>query len=169
MNDPFDMPVPGAGGDVPAEPPADAEWGERVLAIDHGERRVGLALYDPDYRFVRGLPTIDRKALSVTLVEALGEVAEEHRIDRLVVGLPLTMEGEEGPAARSVRTFGEELGTALGLPVDAWDERLTTAAAKRALRETGHDDRSMRGKLDQLAAVLLLESYVRFRAGGGGA
>lgn len=136
---------------------------ERVLGIDHGERRVGLALHDPDYGLVTGLPTIDRRRLDRPLGEEIAAVVAERRVDRIVVGIPYTMEGEEGPAAREVRAFAAELAATVDVPVDEWDERLTTEAAKRALRETGHSERDMRDKIDQLAAVLLLEGWVRRR------
>lgn len=137
----------------------------RVLAIDYGERRVGLALSEPTYAFVSGLPTIDRKTLDRPLVEEIAAVVQEHEVERVVVGIPYTMEGEEGRAADAVREFQADLEEALDVPVDEWDERLTTEAAKRALRETGHTERQMKGKLDQLAAVLMLEAYLRSERG----
>ncbi|MBW3660925.1 MAG: Holliday junction resolvase RuvX [Gemmatimonadetes bacterium] len=137
---------------------------ERVLAIDYGERRVGLAVSNPDYDFVSGLPTLDRKTLKGSLVAAIGEIVVERGVERVVLGIPYTMEGEEGPQAREVRAFQAELESTLEVPVAEWDERLTTEAARRALREAGHTDRTMRERLDQLAAVLMLESWLRRRA-----
>lgn len=132
-----------------------------MLAIDHGERRVGLAISDPDFDFVRGLPTLDRRALSGSLVDAIVAVVEREGVERVVLGIPFSMDGEEGPAAEAVRVFQGRLAAALDVPIDTWDERLTSEAAKRALREAGHSEREMKGKIDQLAAVLMLEGYLR--------
>lgn len=110
---------------------------------------------------VGGLPTIDRSTLKGSLAEAVARIAAERGVDRIVLGIPYTMEGEEGPAAAAVRAFQAELSVALDLPIEEWDERLTTEAAKRALRETGHSERDMKGKIDQLSAVLMLEAWSR--------
>lgn len=132
-----------------------------MLAVDHGERRVGLAISDPDYDFVRGLPTLDRNEMDQPLPVAIRDIVIEEEVDRVVVGIPYTLEGEEGGQARAARKFQIDLLGALDVPVDEWDERMTTEAARRALHETGHTEREMKGKLDQLAAVLMLEAYLR--------
>jgi len=136
-----------------------------VLAVDPGERRIGLAISDPDFDFVSGLPTIDRTRLGGSVIDALARIVEKERVDRVVVGIPYTLAGEEGAQARRARELQNRLTVALGVPVEEWDERMTTEAAKSALRETGHSERDMKGKLDQLAAVLMLEGYLR-RASG---
>ncbi|MEJ2151809.1 MAG: Holliday junction resolvase RuvX [Gemmatimonadota bacterium] len=137
---------------------------ERVLAIDYGERRVGMAVSDPTYGYVRGLPTIDRRELTASLFEAIADVVGEEEIDRIVIGIPYTLEGTEGKAARQVRSFAGDLASQIDIPIDEWDERLTSEAARRALREAGHDERAIRTKVDQLSAVLMLEGYLRLRA-----
>lgn len=134
---------------------------ERVLAIDYGERRIGLAVSNPEIDFVSGLPTLDRKTLREPVVEAIARIVTERQVDRVVLGIPYTMAGEEGPQALEVRAFEAELAAALDVPVVEWDERLTTEAARRTLREMGRSEREMRGHLDQLAAVLMLESFVK--------
>lgn len=138
---------------------------ERVLAVDPGERRIGLAISNPDFDFVSGLPTIDRSRLEGSVIAALARIVEEEGVDRIVVGIPYTLAGEEGEQARRAREIQNRLTVELDVPVEEWDERLTTEAAKRALRETGHSERDMKDKLDQLAAVLMLEGYLR-RASG---
>lgn len=143
--------------------PSESERRPRVLAIDYGERRVGLAVSNPDFDFVSGLPTLDRKALRGSLVDAIRGIVEEREVERVVLGIPYTMEGEEGPQAAEVRTFEGELRGALDVPVEEWDERLTTEAARRALREAGHTEKTMRDRLDQLVAVLMLEGWLRRR------
>jgi len=134
------------------------------LAIDHGERRVGLAVSDPSYGFVRGLPTIDRREIKTSLLKAIAQIVGDEAIDRIVIGIPITLKGTEGPAARQVRSFADDLAQRIALPVDEWDERLTSEAARRALREAGHDERAIRTKIDQLSAVLMLEGYLRLQA-----
>lgn len=136
---------------------------ERVLAIDLGERRVGLALAEPGQTLVKGLPTIDRKKLRGPLVDEVGRIVEERRIDRVVLGIPLSMDGTEGPAARLAREFLAKLLAVLGVPIEEWDERLTSEAARTRLREIGYSEREMRSRLDQLSAVLMLEGWLRAR------
>ena len=154
---------------------ADAPTGERVLAIDLGERRVGLALAEPGRALVEGLPTVDRKTLRGPLVDEIRRIATERHVGRIVLGIPYSMDATEGPAARLAREFEAELTAALDLPVEEWDERLTSEAARTRLREIGYSEREMRSRLDQLSAVLMLEGWLRARAladqrkeGGGG-
>lgn len=104
---------------------------------------------------------MDRDELDEPLPVAIRDIVVEERVDRVIVGIPYTLEGEEGAQARKARQLQLDLLGSLPVPVDEWDERLTTEAARRALRETGHSEREMKGKLDQLAAVLMLEAYLR--------
>ena len=139
---------------------------ERVLAVDYGERRVGLALSNPETGFVSGLPTLDRGQIGEKRLAAeIARLAGEHEAVRILLGVPYTLEGTTGPAALRVQAFRNRLILATRLPVEEWDERLTTEAARRRLRELGYSERSMRDKLDQLSAVLMLEQYLRLRAG----
>src|SRR5687768_8810998 len=137
---------------------------ERVLAIDYGERRVGLAISDPETSFVSGLPTLDRRALKEGgLTAAIGTLVVEREVQRILVGVPYSLDGSIGPAAARVLAFRDRLHLTTDVPVDEWDERLTTEAAKRRLEELGYSEKEMRSKLDQLSAVLMLEQYLRFR------
>lgn len=139
---------------------------ERVLAIDYGERRVGLALSDPDTGFVSGLPTLDRRALKEGgLTAAIAALVAERGVERILLGMPYSLDGTMGPAAERVLKFRDRLYLALDIPVDEWDERLTTEAARRRLEELGYSEKQMRKKLDQVSAVLMLEHYLRFREG----
>lgn len=139
---------------------------ERVLAIDYGERRVGLALSNPDTGFVSGLPTLDRRALKGGgLTAAIAAVVAEREVDRVLLGVPYSLDGSVGPAAERVLGFRDRLHLVLQVPVDEWDERLTTEGAKRRLQELGYTEKEMRDKLDQLSAVMMLEQYLRFREG----
>lgn len=132
---------------------------------------MGLALSNPDFDFVSGLPTLDRKTLDGSLVDAIREIVEEREVELVLLGIPYTMEGEEGNQAREVRAFEARLEAAiadLDVAIDEWDERLTTGAARTALREAGHTEKTMRERLDQLAAVLMLEGYLKRLGTGSG-
>ena len=147
---------------------------QRVLAIDHGERRVGLAISDPETGFVSGLPTLDRRALKEGgLTATVATLVAERGVERILLGIPYSLDGSIGPAARRVLAFRDRLHLTTDVPVDEWDERLTTEAAKRRLEELGYSEKQMRGKLDQVSAVLMLEQYLRLRETqrdqGGGA
>lgn len=134
-----------------------------MLAIDLGERRVGLALSEPGRPLVEGLSTVDRKTLKGSLVDEVRRIADQRGVDRVVLGIPLSMDGTEGPAARLAREFEAELAAALDVPVEEWDERLSTEAARTRLRQIGYSEREMRSRLDQLSAVLMLEGWLRAR------
>jgi putative Holliday junction resolvase len=139
---------------------------ERVLAIDYGERRVGLALSNPETGFVSGLPTIDRRALKKGgLTAAIAALVVERQVSRVLLGMPYSLDGSVGPAAERVRAFRDQLHLTIETPVEEWDERLTTEAARRTLQELGYSEKKMREKLDQLSAVLMLEHYLKFREG----
>ena len=134
--------------------------GVSVLAIDYGERRIGLALSEPGQLLVRGLPTLDRKVLKGDPVKHVADVAREHGVERVVLGIPFTLAGEEGAQAAEVRRFQARLAETLGVAIEEWDERLTTQAARRRLLELGYDEKQARTRVDQLSAVLMLESWL---------
>jgi UPF0755 protein len=134
--------------------------GERVLAIDYGERRIGLALAEPGAALVRGLPTIDRGKERRDPIPAIERIVREHGVQRIVLGVPYTMAGGEGPAASEVRRFQSRLEQALGFTIEEWDERLTSEAARRRLQEIGYGEKETRARVDQLSAVLMLESWL---------
>lgn len=130
----------------------------RVLGVDTGSKRIGLSLSDEERMLASPLRTIERRG---GLDRAIADVAAEvrsHSVERVVVGLPLSLDGHEGPAAKRARIFGEELAKATGVPVDFWDERFTTQAASHALKELGA--RRARRVVDQAAATILLQSYL---------
>jgi len=133
----------------------------RILAVDWGERRVGLAVSDPGGVIATGLVTlvVRGEADAVTRVAA---AAREAEAERVVVGLPLLMSGERGSAAESAQRFADLLGLALApLPVETYDERLTSAISHRRLREVGVRTGHAKGRVDQGAAIALLESYLQ--------
>lgn len=140
----------------------------RVLAVDWGERRIGLAVSDPEGIIPTGLPTIEVRNLEGA-VGRVARVARDHHVERVVVGLPLLMSGARGEAAEAAEHFAAALAERTGLPVDTYDERLTSALSERRLREVGVRTGRARKRVDQGAAVALLESYLlRLRGGSGG-
>ena len=125
----------------------------RTLALDIGEVRVGLAVSDSAGKIATPL-----KVLPADVV--LNHGAEFRRIVELVSGLPMTMAGEEGPQAASIREKAQKIAKACGLPLFFCDERLSSREAKRILREEGLDERAMRGKVDMIAASLFLQVWL---------
>jgi len=137
----------------------------RVLAVDWGERRIGLAVSDPEGIIPTGLPTLEVRSLEGA-VGRVARVAREQKAERVVVGLPLLMSGARGEAAEAAERFAAALAERTGLPVDTYDERLTSALSERRLREVGVRAGRARRRVDQGAAVALLESYLlRLRRG----
>lgn len=131
----------------------------RILALDLGQRRIGLALSDELGLTAQGLETLERTHLRADL-DRLAALAVEHGVQLLLVGNPLHMSGHEGRQAEHARRFGERLSRRTGLPVRYWDERLTTAEAGRLLRESGISSRKRARAVDRLSAVLLLNSFL---------
>lgn len=131
----------------------------RRLGIDHGERRVGVALSDEEGRFAQPSETVLRKDPKA-LVTAIAELARSAHVGEIVVGLPLTLEGREGVSARRARRFAALIEEAARIPVVLWDERLTTVTAERALDEAGVRGKDRRKVVDQVAAAVMLQSYL---------
>ncbi len=128
----------------------------KVLAVDLGGRRTGLAISDPEGRLAMALPTL-RDATP----EDVARVAEEHQAGEVLVGLPLNMEGTVGPSARRALEFAEELRMHVKVPVVMWDERLSSAEGHARLREAGLRRRERDRRVDASAAIVILESYLR--------
>jgi putative Holliday junction resolvase len=131
----------------------------RALGIDPGTRRVGVALSDEDGAFASPLCTIEVKRREQVLGE-IAALAEKHAAQVIVVGLPLRLDGSEGEAARRSRMLAEQLAARTGRSVELWDERLSTRAAERALREGELRGKAARQVVDRVAAALLLQSYL---------
>jgi putative holliday junction resolvase len=131
----------------------------RVLALDLGKRRIGLALSDELGLTAQGLPTLERTNIREDLAR-LAELASGKGVTLILMGNPLHMSGREGRQAGHAREFGGRLEAATGLPVKYWDERLTTVEAQRVLRESGVGIEKRAKAVDRLAAVILLESYL---------
>lgn len=129
----------------------------RLLAIDYGDRRVGLAVSDPTGLIASPAGFIVRRAGKRPPVAELVRRAEEHAAGGFVIGLPLDLEGEETARCAEVRQVAAELEKRTGLPVELIDERFSTAAALRAIREQGGSTRGRKGDVDALAATMLLQ------------
>ncbi len=130
----------------------------RYLGLDLGRATIGLALADDVLRTARALSTL-RRLDDESDLAALRRVVAEYEVGRLVVGLPLNMDGSEGPSARLARAFARKLGS-LGLPVELFDERLSTFEAESRLRAHGFTSRSMRDKVDAEAAAVILQGWL---------
>ena len=131
----------------------------RVLAVDWGERRIGLAVSDPQEVIASGLRTLLVRS-EAQGVQGVVQVAQDLGVDCVVVGLPLLMDGGHGTAAESAQRFADLVREQSGLPVETYDERLTSALSARRLHETGVRTGHDKERVDQGAAVALLESYL---------
>ncbi len=131
----------------------------RYLGIDLGRARSGLALADDVLRSARPLGAVERRNESADL-GAIGEFAREYEVTRAVLGLPLNMDGTEGPSARLARAFAPRLSEALGVPVDLFDERLSTFEAEDRLRARGMSAREMKSRVDAEAAAVILQGWL---------
>ena len=130
----------------------------RILGIDYGDRRIGLAVSDPSGTITRGLPTLKNRGEDEAL-EDLRRIADENEAVEIVVGLPRNMDDTIGPQAQKVMRFAERL-KALGRPVRLVDERLTTEQARRTMVEAGLSRGRQRRNVDRMAAQLILQIYL---------
>jgi len=131
----------------------------RILALDHGTKRIGVALSDETATIAQPLEFIPAEPFAKVL-QRIKEIVIEKQVREVVVGLPRNMNGTYGPAAESARKFAATLREALGIPVKTWDERLTTVQANRFLIEAGLRREQRKTKVDQSAAAILLQSYL---------
>jgi putative Holliday junction resolvase len=138
----------------------------RVLALDVGKKRIGLAVSDELGLTAQGLETLQRNRIRDDLAK-LEELTRELSIGTLLIGKPLHMSGDESRQSEYTREFADRLASQTSLPVVFWDERLTSAEAERMLRETGASLDRKKKSVDRLAAMLLLESYLDFRRASG--
>src|SRR2546429_2468583 len=132
-----------------------------ILALDFGRARIGVAISDELQLLAHPLETIPANQRPAARV---AEIVHEKKVDHVVAGIPKRMNGEIGSAATEVLQFVEKLRAILPCPVVTWDERLTTVAAQRALRDAGKKTRDTRSYIDQVAAQMILQSYLDRRA-----
>ena len=131
----------------------------RYLGLDLGRARIGLALADDVLRTARPLTAVQHRSERDDLA-AIGAFAAEYEVGLAVVGLPFNMDGTEGPAARHARAFAERLGAALRVPVELFDERLSTFEAETRLRDQGFSARDRRLRVDAEAAAVILQGWL---------
>lgn len=129
----------------------------RILGIDHGDVRIGIAMSDETAFLASSLCVLD--STNAGLEQILALVAE-HRIEKIVVGLPRNMDGSYGPATQKVRKFIDKLKKKTDVPVVEWDERMSTVSAHNALREAGLDGKKRKGVVDKVAAQIILQNYL---------
>jgi putative Holliday junction resolvase len=134
----------------------------RILALDLGTRRIGVALSDPTRTFASPLLTLPHRTLSRD-IEQVASLCRTHAASAVIVGWPRNMSGTTGPAARRAEEFAQALRRAVPVSVDLWDERLSTAAADRALREGNVRHKKRRAVRDQIAATVILQTYLDAR------
>ena len=142
----------------------------RALGIDFGERRIGLALSDPTGTIASPLPTLKRRAGKRPPLAAIEAMVRENDVEALVLGLPLTLKGDDSDWTRTVREVGEALAKRTGLPVHLVDERFTSVIAERAVRSIGlpRGKREQKERIDAAAAVLILQAWLNGRSRGLG-
>jgi putative Holliday junction resolvase len=134
----------------------------RILAVDPGSKRIGLALSDPTETIAQALATVPAEPVE-SLPARVAAVARTHAAERLIVGLPLRLDGTHGPEAAAARRLADAIRRESGLPVELVDERLTTAAAERALIAGGVKREQRRQGIDRVAATMLLQSHLDHR------
>ncbi len=134
----------------------------RVMALDVGKVRVGIALTDPLGYTAQPLMTLWRKSPGIDM-RSLLRLIRKHEVTEIVVGNPLHLSGDISPWAVKVQAWAEEIRERAGVPVHLWDERLSSAAAHEILDEAGHDKRDRKDIIDQVAAVVILRGWMEAR------
>ncbi|MEQ8174568.1 MAG: Holliday junction resolvase RuvX [Syntrophomonadaceae bacterium] len=131
----------------------------RLMGLDVGDRRIGIALSDPLGFTAQGHSTLERKSNDQVL-ETIGLLCDEYEVGTIVVGLPLNMNGSIGPRAQLVEEWAEQLSARLGREIVFWDERLTTVSAQRTLLEADLSRKKRKGLVDKIAAVYILQGFL---------
>lgn len=132
-----------------------------ILGVDPGERRTGVAIADGETNWARPLEVIDARERDP--IERIGEIVRERGVDRVVVGRPVGLSGRSGPAVETQQQFVRALRDKAGVPIEEFDERLTTVAAERRLREGGASAATRKSITDAVAAQLMLQDYLDSR------
>lgn len=134
----------------------------RIMAIDYGDARTGVAVSDPT-GFLTGYTTVIQSHRPEKVVSELARIAAEQRAEELVMGFPRNMDGTEGPRSELYRSFARQVEEALGMPVRLWDERRTTIEAHAILHQSGKRMKEHKKNVDAVAASLILEGYLTYR------
>src|SRR5262245_61465676 len=137
----------------------------RIMALDVGDKKIGLAISDEMLLTAQSRPTLKRTNLNSDL-EHLRQLAETNEVKEIIVGNPLHMDGRPSPQSQKIARFARKLHEATRIPITFWDERLTSFAAEQHLEEMGLNWRQRRDRVDQVAAMLILQSYLDGRHSG---
>lgn len=131
----------------------------RLMALDIGDRRVGVALSDPGRRLSRGLQVIQRRSKEADMA-LIASLVDEHEVEKIIVGHPLRLDGSVGEQARRVEGYAAELEEAVGVPVVFWDESYSTERARQVMIEAGSKRSDRKRRLDAVAAAVILQDYM---------
>jgi putative holliday junction resolvase len=131
----------------------------RILGIDFGEKRIGMAVSDPLRITAQILPTLQIKNQSEIFIK-IDNIIVEKNVTEIVIGMPLNLKGDKGLTAQKVDGFIQKLKEQCTLPVHTWDERFTSLVAERTIRESGKSPSRYKPKVDQISAVLILQAYL---------
>lgn len=151
----------------PADLKAALRPGEKLMGLDVGEKTIGIAFSDPGLTVASPRETLFRQGRFADTAAQLHRLIEEERIGGIVIGLPVNMDGSEGPRCQSVRQFAANLLDAMDLPLAFWDERLSTAAVERAMIEADLSRKKRAKRVDRLAAAYILQGLLDHLRGGG--
>lgn len=135
----------------------------RILALDIGEKRTGIAVSDPQMRVATPVCVLSSQEVE-GCAQPFQRVLEDWEPELLLCGLPRSLSGDEGPQAQRIRKIADAISKSSGIPHEFADERLSSREAKQSLRDMGYDERKMRGKVDMIAASLFLQSWLDARA-----
>lgn len=135
------------------------EWKGRVMALDLGEKRIGIAISDPLRKIAKSYGVVDRKSRKEDFAE-YGRIIAEEKITLLIMGLPLMLDGSDSRQTTWVRDYTAELAEAVAVPVKLWDESWTTAQAEASLKARGRRGKKLRDRVDAVAAAFILQSYL---------
>ena len=133
----------------------------RILAIDFGQRRIGVAISDALQLTAQGLQTIVYSTNN-ELFEKLGDIFKQYQIQKVVVGLPRRLNGSDSQRTREVRRFARKLADYFKVELELWDERLTSVAAERSMLQLGKSPSRAKSRVDQIAAIFILQGYLDF-------
>jgi putative Holliday junction resolvase len=129
------------------------------MGLDIGEKRIGVALSDPDHILARGLRVVRRRSKEADMA-LMASLVEEHEVEKIIVGHPVRLDGRAGEQASRIESYAADLGTALGIPVVLWDESYSTRRAREAMIDAGRGRKERRKRLDAVAAAVILQDYM---------
>lgn len=136
----------------------------KILGLDYGDRRIGIAVSDAFGWTAQGLEVITRRSNDEEVLQRLGTIIAENAVEEIVLGLPKNMNGTIGPRGELSKEFAETLKQTFGLPVHLWDERLSTVSAERTLLEADVSRKKRKQVVDKMAATIILQTYLDYQS-----